>query len=1039
YMNPISKSYQNAGYGTVDYNQIDPAFGDADAVTAMVKAIHNNDMRVMTDVVLYFSPYYSIYVNKGNVNPLDGAIQSAISPFTQMIKFTNWPNYEVTEWGGLYTNLFNTSLQNLLYKTQNSAMQRMLREYKIDGFRFDCGGYLGSKTDSELRNTLIKDIRLSLKDANPEMLMLSEYDYPNMTKYSWDSQWNLDLRSAFDVFITGELMSGQTYSTTVSSLRNVMYRSLYKLPRQQSRTVQNMISFHDDDRIDTNNPRGKAITLIQMTYIGSPVIYYGQEIGLERELQNGVSQKGHAGTSFYSMDWNEENWNQDMLSFYKKIGEIRKNNSAIKTGALEEIVCDNSLNLLGFARYNDKETVITLANSGEKIDEYIFSVSKFGLKDGSILTDCFSGERYVVINGKVSVSIPAGGTLLSSGVSKTSDSEEKSASLIGSGYVDAEVSGEGTYSISVNENDEDSSPSYKAVINGEKVYVNARREDGSELIKQTEFTLPKNAELRLNRTNDNIYYCSYILDGKETVIGNSAMEIQMDSKVAVKVSCLSGYIVPQKINVVKDNKISLLDGFDSVIPKADWIDFSENNAEIANGNLILNSGSSISKRVPDDDWTAETKLISGKGAISVLKDNDSYLELRYTDSLQFVLVTDGTEEILSDKNISVDNGIYLQISRVGTDYAAFYSLDGTVWNTIGNPIYYNPSFVTVGLSAKTETAKFDYFMFGDGVTEFKPHIFGGENFAYTEKRTEPCYSVEKGDFEYTAEGIKSTTTNISLMSINNMSFTDFYAQVNLNVIGASTKAGLTFGMDSYSSVGAYTLYKNSNVLVLKYGNQTLKRINLRSDRITVYVRNGVLSVYNGSPSVFLYRISLTDYNGGYVGFFSENGEGIFANYYVGNISDNWIAVSGDVSGSTNHVSTQSISGTYGSTAYRGYAFTDGTLRATLSNDKIIDGSKPYSSGIMLGSSFGKSPDNNGVTLAIEDGKAVLRYKGEIIDSYVLSQNTMDIEVTLEAGDYTITINNGEKIMECSAPDSAAGCITLYAINAKTTLKNCYVE
>ena len=76
---------------------------------------------------------------------------------------------------------------------------------------------------------------------------------------------------------------------------------------------------------------------------------------------------------------------------------------------------------------------------------------------------------------------------------------------------------------------------------------------------------------------------------------------------------------------------------------------------------------------------------------------------------------------------------------------------------------------------------------------------------------------------------------------------------------------------------------------------------------------------------------------------------------------------------------------------------------------------------------------------IENGKVVLRYKGEIIDSYVLSQNTMDIEVTLEAGDYTITINNGEKIMECSAPDSAAGCITLYAINAKTTLKNCYVE
>ena len=1039
YMNPISKSYQNAGYGTVDYNQIDPAFGDADAVTAMVNAIHNKDMRVMTDVVLYFSPYNSIYVNKDKINPLAGALQSATSPFTEMLKFTDWPNYEVTEWGGLYTDLFNTSLQNLLYKTQNSAMQRMLREYKFDGFRFDCGGYLGSKTDSGLRNTLMKDIRKHLKEANPEMLMLSEYDYTNMTKYSWDSQWNLDLRSAFDVFITGELMSGQTYSTTVSSLRNVMLRSLYKLPRQQSLTVQNMISFHDDDRIDTNNPRGKAITLIQMTYLGSPVIYYGQEIGLERELQNGVSQNGHAGTSFYSMDWNEKNWNQDMLSFYKKIGEIRKNNTAIKTGALEEIVCDNSLNLLGFARYNDKGTVITLANSGEKIDNYNFSVSKFGLKDGSILTDCFSGENYVVINGKVSVSIPEGGTLLSSSVTKTSDSEEKSASMIGAGYVTADVSGEGSYSISINENEKDTSTTYKAVINGEKVYVNAKRAEGSELIKQTEFTLPENAELRLNRNDDNIYYCSYYLDGKETIIDNSAMGINMNSKVEAKVSCLSGYVIPEKITVVNDDNISLYDGFDSVIPKADWIDFSEKDAEIAEGNLILNGGTSISKSVPDEDWTAETKITSGKGAISVHKDSENYLELRYQDSLQFVLVTDNTEEILSDKHVSAENGIYLQISRVGTDYAAYYSLDGTQWNTIGKPIYYNPSVVTVSLSAKTETAKFDYFMFGDGVTEFKPHIFGGENFAYTEKRTEPCYSIKSGDFEYTAEGIKSTTSDISLMSIDNISYNDFYAQVNLNVVGSSTKAGLTFGMNNYSSVGAYTLYRNSNTLILKYGTHTLKRINIKGDRITVYVRNGVLSVYNDSPSVFLYSISLPDYNGGYVGFFSENGEGVFANYYVGNISDNWIAVSGDVSGSTKSVSTQSISSTYGSVAYRGYAFTDGTLRATLSNDRIIDSSKSYASGIMLGSSFGKSPDKNGVTLAIEDGKAVLRYKGEIIDSYILSQNTMDIEVTLESGKYTININNGEKTMECFAPDCAAGCITLYAINAKSTLKNCYVD
>jgi len=257
-----------------------------------------------------------------------------------------------------------------------------------------------SKVATNLRNTLIKDIRNNLKGVNPDMLMLSEYDYNNMTGYSWDSQWNLDLRSAFQVFITGELMSGQTYNTTVSSLKNVMTRSLYKLPRQQSLTIQNLISYHDADRIYIDSAAGRSSALVQMTYLGAPVIYYGQEIGLDRETENGVSQSGHAATSFHSMNWNEEDWDYDMLSFYQTLGGIRKDYTALKTGAVEDIVCDDSKGLLGFARYDKNGAVITMANRGNEIDQYEISVSKFGLKDGSVVTDCFSGKKYIVINGK---------------------------------------------------------------------------------------------------------------------------------------------------------------------------------------------------------------------------------------------------------------------------------------------------------------------------------------------------------------------------------------------------------------------------------------------------------------------------------------------------------------------------------------------------------------------------------------------------------------------------------------------------------------
>ena len=1039
YMNPISKSYQNAGYGTTDYNQIEPGFGNADSLNSLVSAIHNNDMRIMTDVVLYFSPLGSIYVNKYGCNPLQGALQSETSPYTQMLKFDNWPDYTATEWGGLYTNLFNNALQSLLYKSSGSALQRLVGEYKIDGLRFDCGGYLGSKTDTNLRNTLIKDIRNNLKGVNPDMLMLSEYDYNNMIGYSWDSQWNLDLRSAFQVFITGELMSGQTYDTTVSGLKKVMTRSLFKLPRQQSLTIQNLISYHDADRIDIDSAAGRSSALVQMTYIGAPVIYYGQEIGLDKAVENGISQAGHAATSFYSMDWNEENWDYDMLSFYKTLGGIRKNYTALKNGAVEDIVCDDSKGLLGFARYDKNGAVITMANRGDAIPLYEINVSKFGLKDGNVVTDCFSGKNYIVINGKINVSVPSGGTLFVTGITENAESNEKTALVSGTGYVTANIEGEGVYSISLTESLAENRPSYSAVVNGEKVFVNVKREENSETVKQTEFTLPEGAELRLNRTLNNVYYCSYILDEKETVIKHSAVEIAMKRQINTRLSGISGFAVPQKVTFTKTNETALYDGFDSIIPKTDWNEIKGEKIKTANGKLVLSDGGFVSRKVPYNDWTAETYLVSGKGAVSVLKDSQNYLELRYNDSLQFVLVTSGTEEILAEKAVSDYKGVYLQISRVGTDYAAFYSLDGINWNTLGCPIYYNPSAVTVGLSAKGSDAEFDYFMFGNGVDESSVHIFGGEDFAYTEKRAEPIYKIESGAFEYVEEGIKSTTADTALMSINNITYTDFYAQVTLSAQGDSTKAGIAFGMNSSSSLDGYTLYKNASTLILKYGTKTLKRAFLSDDKIIIWLRNGVLSVYNGSEAKYLYSIELTDYKGGYVGFFSENGEAKFANYYVANISDNWVAISGDVSGNGNSVSAVGYDNIYGAVAYRGYAFGSGTLNATISIDGVSDSQSSYSGGLMLGSSFGKSPDKNGVCIAIEDQKAVLKYKGETVNSYAISANKIKISVKVESGNYTVNINDGEKIMSCSASDCIAGALTLYSVNAKATLSNCSIQ
>ena len=416
--NPISKSYQNCGYGTTDYNQIEPTFGNGEILKKLTAAAHNKNMKLMTDVVLYFSPETSIYNNSSGINPFLGALQSKESEYLSFFNFKNWPEYEGTEWGGLYTNLFDSSLRKLLYKTQNSALQRLIREYGVDGLRFDCGGWLGSKTDFEKHNSLIKDIRADLKDSSQNMLILSENDIGGMTGYGWDSQWNLDLRVALNAYATGVQPELSGYNTSASGLRDVLVRSLNYFPRQQALTFYNMISFHDGDRIDTKSASGRAATLVQMTYIGSPSVYYGQETCLNRSSDGSLGQSGHAGTSFYAMDWNEQNIDRETLDFYKTLGELRKNYESLKTGAAEFIDCSNSSDLLAFARYNKDETVITLAARNNEINDYEIETARFGVKNGEYFTDYFSGEIYPVQNGKIKVNIPAGGATASNGILK---------------------------------------------------------------------------------------------------------------------------------------------------------------------------------------------------------------------------------------------------------------------------------------------------------------------------------------------------------------------------------------------------------------------------------------------------------------------------------------------------------------------------------------------------------------------------------------------------------------------------------------------
>ncbi len=72
----------------------------------------------------------------------------------------------------------------------------------------------------------------------------------------------------------------------------------------------------------------KRAVLFQMTYIGMPCIYYGDEIGME-----GLSDPDNRRC----FNWSQETWNHDLLHFYQELIQLRHHTEALKQGSFSMI------------------------------------------------------------------------------------------------------------------------------------------------------------------------------------------------------------------------------------------------------------------------------------------------------------------------------------------------------------------------------------------------------------------------------------------------------------------------------------------------------------------------------------------------------------------------------------------------------------------------------------------------------------------------------------------------------------------------------
>ncbi|WP_462146892.1 glycoside hydrolase family 13 protein [Pseudoalteromonas gelatinilytica] len=316
------------------------------------------------------------------------------------------------------------------------------REYGIDGWRLDVAYCIA--------HGFWKDWRQLVKSINPEAYLTAEIvDTPeNVKPYmqgdEFDGEMNYNFAfTAAEFFFNPEKMA---ISPTQFDSKLAELRSLY--PQGVAYVVQNLFGSHDSNRIGSHivnrgianfrdwqdyfttsqaviNPDYKVskptsydlqlqrlFALLQMTYVGAPMLYYGDEVG----MWGANDPDSRKPMIWPDIKYQAERYNPDgsvrspdkvtvntsLKQTYKQLIAIRNANPALSIGSYKTILADDTKNVFVFERQHHTGTFWVLFNNSTENQEISLSYLK------SQKPDLLYGDAdYTVLDKELVVNLTA--------------------------------------------------------------------------------------------------------------------------------------------------------------------------------------------------------------------------------------------------------------------------------------------------------------------------------------------------------------------------------------------------------------------------------------------------------------------------------------------------------------------------------------------------------------------------------------------------------------------------------------------------------
>ena len=368
YLSPVFEANSNHKYDTGDFLKVDVAFGGDEALEFLCKEAGKRNIKVILDGVFNHVGSDSVYFNRYDRYDSVGAYQNRRSPYHSWFSFKDDGTYEA--WWGIEllpaVNKNNQQYKNFLCDKDGVIAHWMKKG--VSGWRLD--------VVDELPDALLDPLCEAMKREKADAYIVGEVweDASHKIAYSvrrryflggqLDSVTNYPLKNA----IIACVKDGDIFR-----LANTMSSLCRNYPKNVLDSLMNIVGTHDTMRILTvlsgvelpdnklamshfklseselalAKKRLKIASTLQFTLPGVPCVYYGDEAGMEG---------GADPFNRVCYPWGNED--VDLISWYRKLSEIRKKFKCFKDGKYTLIEAIDGL--FAFTREGDDRVLVAI-------------------------------------------------------------------------------------------------------------------------------------------------------------------------------------------------------------------------------------------------------------------------------------------------------------------------------------------------------------------------------------------------------------------------------------------------------------------------------------------------------------------------------------------------------------------------------------------------------------------------------------------------------------------------------------------------------